>query len=88
MSYINTTFFFEPTMARTRAGDKRLYFKARSKSGGAKAELFPIKLSNLTVREERTLMKYFKKIGFSCSTHVMRRSTKNNYSKKYRGKKM
>lgn len=76
MSYINSTLFFEPITATTRTGDKRLYFKARSKSGGAKAELFPIRLDKLSAREERTLMRYFRKIGFSCSVHIKRRTKK------------
>lgn len=76
MSYINSTLFFEPIITTTRAGDKRLYFKARSKSGNAKAELFPIRMDKLSSREERTLMRYFKKIGFSCSVHLKRRTGK------------
>lgn len=84
MSYINSTLFFEPTIAQTKYGDKRIMFKARSKSGGAKAELFPIKLDSLTPREEKTLMRYFSKIGFSCSVHIRRRSSKAK-SRKYSG---
>jgi len=79
MSYINSTLFFEPVTTTTRTGERKLYFSARSKSGGAKAELFPIKLDALSSREYRALCRYFKKIGFSCSVHIKRR-TKSPYS--------
>lgn len=85
MSYINSTLFFEPCVTKTKSGDKRIMFKARSKSGGAKGELFPVDLGNLTAREERTLMKYFKKIMFSASIHIKRRTSarrKNTWLRK------
>lgn len=83
MSYINSTLFFEPVQTKTKNGDKRIMFKARSKSGGAKAELFAIRLDNLTAREELTLMRYFKKISFSASVHIKRKTRKTYSSKKY-----
>jgi len=80
MSYINSTLFFEPTTTTTKTGVKKLYFKARSKSGGAKAELFPINLDKLSLREERAFYRYCKKIGFSCSVHIKRNSNRSKYS--------
>ena len=76
MSYINATLFFEPLSTKTKYGDKRIMFKAKSRSGGAKAELFPVKLDSLTAREEKTLLKYLSKIKFSATVHIQRKSTK------------
>ena len=76
MSYINSTLFFEPVTTKNKYGEKVIYFKAKSKRGGAKAELFPTLLDNLNARERATLMRYFKKINYSCSVHIKRKLTR------------
>lgn len=81
MSYINSTLFFEPVTTKNKFGEKVIYFKAKSKRGGAKAELFPTLLDNLNARELSTLMRYFKKINFSCSVHIKRKLS-NKYNKR------